>query len=382
LRVVSPLRPTIPDDNDDDRHCPTARELAAMFGAAVVLRVAIFLIVYHAFDVSLPQYVAKGDGTSYLAVANAMLGDARGVSDYDRRVFPGYPALIALASAAGAPPAWAALGIDWLSAGAVAALAALVFRDRRVGWAAVMLVPHWVINSSLAMSEAPLLALSLLGLFFTLRRPAPLLAGVLFGLGGLVRPMACFAAAGAVVAFAVARRRRAALFTAALAFAVVMAGFGAMHLWTGDGLFAAREYSNNPGAYGGGRVIDWPFKSLLLTPASRGASWGKVVYIYAHVAVTFAACGMLALRWIRARRNRVAPDSRDAVALPWLTGNTAFVLCVGSYWGFEHFPRFGIPAMPALFWAVRRFLPDRWYLWAALLAAMFCFGALGVRHSP
>jgi hypothetical protein len=209
-------------------------------------------------------------------------------------------------------------------------------------------------------------------------------SGIVLGLAGLVRPMACFAAGGVMIALLVRRRFNAALTIGVVAANVFLAGVVALHAWTGDALFGARVYASNPGAYGG-EMFAWPFKSLIETPARGGASIGRVVYIYAHVLLTLVAGSALAARWVRfsvARPESRSLDPRDAVALPWLAGNTVFVLCVGSHWGFDHFPRFGIPAMPALFWAVRRFLPDRWYLWAALLAAVFVFAVIGVRESP
>jgi len=50
----------------------------------------------------------------------------------------------------------------------------------------------------------------------------------------------------------------------------------------------------------------------------------------------------------------------------WLLGNTAFVLCIGDKWGFECFPRFTVPAMPAFFWSIRRILPRGVWPWTAI----------------
>jgi hypothetical protein len=358
---------------------PRAREFWAIAAAAVAFRVAVFVGVTLWFDVPLDSYVAKGDTASYIATARAMLGDGDGMTEYDRRVFPGYPAMIAAAGMLGVPLPWAALGITWLSAGAAAAGAAALFRDRRVGWAMVVLIPHYAINSSMGMTEAPLLALSLGGMLLARSGGGARagLSGAILGFGGLVRPVACFAVMGQVVADLLRRRWRPALLAGAIAAAVVFGGVLALHVWTGDVFRGVRVYANNPGAYGG-QMFVWPFKSLIFSPLhDPQVSAGRVVYIWAHVLATLAAIAILARRCLRR-----PSDPLDVLSLIWLVGNTLFVLCIGSYWGFQHFPRFIIPAMPALFWALRGALPNRWYLWAPLFAGVFVMAVLGVNASP
>src|SRR5688572_18521711 len=112
---------------------PRAGELWAIGVSAVAFRAAVFAVVTLAFHVPFERYIVKGDTASYLAYARAMRGEAGGMTEYDSRVFPGYPALIAGASTLGVPAPWAALGITWLSSGAAAALSAALFRDRRIG---------------------------------------------------------------------------------------------------------------------------------------------------------------------------------------------------------------------------------------------------------
>lgn len=55
---------------------------------------------------------ALRNGGSYLRLANAMLGDRTGVTAYDRRVFLGYPALIAGLGALHVPISLAALVLN------------------------------------------------------------------------------------------------------------------------------------------------------------------------------------------------------------------------------------------------------------------------------
>jgi hypothetical protein len=247
-------------------------------------------------------------------------------------------------------------------------------------------LPQYVINSSLAMSEAPMLALSLIGLYLawpdTANRRRTLAGGAILGLAGLVRPMACFAAAGCVIALLTRKEGRRAAAIAVAAGLTVLAGILALQLWSGDALRGIRIYQNSPQTYAG-HLLAWPFKSLLLTPfRERGTveTW-SIPYIWAHVLIVLLACGLLLRRWKRVQTLHAPLDARDALVTPWLLGNTLFVLCIGSGWGFRHFPRFTIPALPALFWALRGWLPRATWAWLALGAAAFAVGVAGVAHS-
>jgi hypothetical protein len=352
---------------------PRRSELLAVAIVTIAFRVAVFFTVTQHFGVSLEKYTSKGDTSSYVAYARAMLGDSRGMTDYDRRVFPGYPTMIAALGTLRVRLAWAALGITWVSAGVAASAAMKLFNDRRIGWAMVALIPHYPINSSLGMTEAPLLALTLAGLL--LARKSSGSGGAVLGLAGLIRPVACFAVAGAIAAEAVRSRRRSSVVIGFAAILIVGLGVAILQLATGDALRGARVYANDPGAYAG-QMIVWPLKSLIFTPVYYSVSPARVAYTWAHVVVTLTGCVILARRCMRHDRKEL-----DVLSLVWLAGNTAFITCIGSYWGFQHFPRFMIPALPALFWAFRDVLPSRWYVWAVVIAAMFWPTVLGVNAS-
>ena len=326
---------------------------------------------------SLSQYTSKGDTSSYLAAAAVISGDQpmSSLSEYDSRVFPGYPVLIAVAHKIGIPLRSAALCVTWISAAIAAGAAGKIFTDARVAWAMTCLVPHYVINSSLGMSEAPLLAVICLALLAS-QKDQLLLAGVLFGFAGMIRPMACFAMAGLLLALLRDGHWRPMVVVVLAATATFAMEWLIVQRWTGDALRGVHVYANHPGAYGG-HLLGWPFQSLLTTPARDGASVGKIVYIWVHVAVVLLACGLIADRTIRAGR----PNPRDSVSCAWLIGNTIFVLCIGSVWGFRHFPRFSIPAAPALFWTLRNFLPRQPKWWGLIAVVCVVMGVVGVIDS-
>jgi hypothetical protein len=354
-----------------------ASRLNKIFLAAVVVRIGVFLAATFLHHIPLTNYANKGDGASYIAYAKAILGDPSTLTEYDRRVFPGYPALIAIVHLTGLSYPLAGLIVDWLCAGLAAAIAAVLFPDRRIGWAMIFLIPHYLTNSSLVMSEAPLLAFILCGLLAA--GSGHLIAGgILLGLAGLIRPMACFAVAGLIVSLAADRRWRDVVISAFIPLAILSLGMLLMHALTGDALRGVKIYRDSPQAYTG-RIFEWPFHSLLTTPRADHASGWLMLYIYIHVVIVLLAIGLLAMRLRGLRRNS---RSLDILALVWLAGNTLFQLCIGSSWGFRHFPRFAIPAQPALFWALYPYVPRQKWVWVIAAAGAFALAVAGVNACP
>jgi hypothetical protein len=357
-----------------DVAAPRRGELVWVAVFAVALRVAIFFAARWYGHLSTAHYTLRGDTDSYIAWASAMTGECKlsSLSEYDRRVFPGYPAMIALVHLAGWPLPWAAAGVTWLAAGVAAAAAGKAFSDARVAWAMTCLIPHYNINSTLGMSEAPMLAMVCLGLLAS-QRHRPILAGALFGYAGLIRPVACFGMLGVVFALVVGRRIRPAVVMTVSAGLIVAAGVIALQSWSGDALRGPRVYANHPDAYAG-HLLQWPMYAMIHTPYIEKTPPWRIVYTWLHFALVVIGSVLLGVRLLRDER----PLPRDLVAWPWLTSNTLFVMCVGTPWGFRHFPRFSLPAQPALFWALREWLPRRpwWYL--IIAAALFWPAVVGV----
>jgi len=357
---------------------PTAGQIAAIGLTAVLLRVAVFAVMTGVYGYTPAAVASASDGQSYERYAAAFCGDRTQWSEYDKRVFPGYPALIAAAHLVTRLSfVWSALLVTWLAAGVAAAGSAMLFQDRRVGWAMVMLIPHWPINSTLAMSEAPMLALVVVGLLLGISGMSAA-AGAALGMAMTVRPVACFPLAGLLLALWLLARRKEAIVAAMVACMVIAGALQWVQWLTGDALHSARAYASLPGAYAGS-IFAWPFQALIETPLRARPSLVRIAYIWAHVVLVVGACVVLARR---ARQPRA--DRLELIALAWLAGNTLFTLCIGSGpfgWGFYHFPRFTIPASPAVFWAMDRLLPTPTWVWLLLTVVFFAVAAAGVHDA-
>jgi hypothetical protein len=353
---------------EPDRSTGTLRRhLLAMAALALGLRIALCALATAATGTGFSDYARAADGYQYLDYAHAWRGDMAELESHPlyRRLFPGYPALIAALSAAGVPEPAAALLPSWLAAPAVAVLAALVFGDRRIGWAMAALTPAYVFSGSLISTEALCLLLSLAGMLLAQRRAAAA-AGLAFGLGGLFRPVAVFAMLGTAAREAVLGRRRAAAELVLVAGAAVAAGFAAVAWRFGDALMTARQSAR---AFGG-EIFTWPFMSLVTTPVTTPVAAWKLAYVGVHAACVLAGCAWAVRQWRRAAT--VQERGMAALAACWLLGNTLYVLSIGNVWGFHDFPRFIVPALPALFWVSRAWLPRRPAVWAAI--GLVCLG--------
>ena len=341
---------------------------------AFLIHLVVFTVASLAFHISVSDYSDKGDGLSFKHMAQAMLGDRGAIDEYDSRVLPGYPAMIAMVRLV-TPFSFGAAGllVTFLSAGAAAALASLYFDSRKIGWAVALLPPHAWINMSLAMSEAPAVALMLWGLLLA-KRNRLFGAGVVLGLAVLTRPVAIFAA-GALFIESLNRGRR---WIPLIVGGVAMGLFGLMlmHRVSGGLMHSVNLYANSPRIYAG-KPFTWPFHTILATIFSGHRSIWRCVYILAHVALAIGGCLLLARQKSRT----------DLLPLIWLSGNTLFVLCLGTgpvIWGFDHVPRFMLPAFPPLVWAYRKFLPSKGAAWVyiPLSIAFFVMAIYGVRDCP
>lgn len=361
-------------NNRPEPETATRRELGWMFVGSIALRVAILLAVTLVFGVSFKRYSEWADGKSYLWMAQAYAGSPPSwLREYDHRVFPGFPALLAVAYLMKLPLAWTALVITWVSSGLSAVFAARLFKDRRMGWAMVTMTPQFVLNGAMVMTESIMMATMLGGLLLA-RQRRNWLGGLIAGFSGLVRPMACFAVIGQMLSEIRAKRWRTAISYGGCAALTVVVAMALLQWKTGDALQGPRVYANNDWAYGG-HMFDWPFHALIFTIFHEKMRWWLMAYILVHVPLVLFACVVL---WRKYRLDKSQPEALVNLMAPWLWGNTLFVLCVGSHWALLQFARFILVALPPLLWVFLPYLPRRprgWFLLAGFsyLAAVGTF---------
>ncbi len=365
------------DDTAQTEHIPKLRDLLEMAVIAFLMRVALCLISINLNHLTIADFANLRDGQNYIAIAKSFLGDST-ASLLDQRVFPGYPAWIALLHLAGLSFPWSALGISWISVGANAALSAALFRDRRVGWAMVMLTPTYLLYSTMAMSEPLLLLLTLLGLLLA-RSGKVFWGGFSLGLSIFVRPVSVFAACCYALAEFLRRERLKAGVWCVASFIGATLCTAALTLWSGDPLHNIKVYATHPQAYGG-RLFGWPFESMIMTPLHHKTAVWKILFMWAHVAITLTGCWLLISEWLRTKELRLR--TLVSTSALWLCLNTMFSLCVDNVWGFAQFHRFIIPALPPLFFAYRRWLPNSRAVWLAVAGLCFLMALCGITHPP
>ena len=128
------------------------RTMLMLVVATIAVRLLAVTIAMATTDLRPDDLARLRDGPAYLAYASAITEGFAGLAEYDRRVFPGYPLLLALLGAVRWP--LIAVFLNWLAAGAAAALAYRLCDDVRVGWAMAVLTPSYVLYSTTVMSEA------------------------------------------------------------------------------------------------------------------------------------------------------------------------------------------------------------------------------------
>jgi hypothetical protein len=308
---------------------------------------------------SVRGYAEMADGISYMSMARVLAGySPASITEYDHRVFPGLPGLLSLAVLLRMPLEWAALGLSWSCSGLSAVFSAMLCKDRRMGWAVATLTPQWVMNGSMIMSEALMLALMLGGLLLA-RSNWGVAGGLVAGAAGLTRPMTGFAVIAQQFSdYRSGHQRRALMFGAAAALTVV-AGVAIVQWRTGDALEGARLYATHPRAYAG-QLLDWPFHAFLVTAFWTDMVFTRFLYVMIHLPLVLFACIRLATRWRRAIER---DDSLLAMMTLWLLGNTLFVACIGSRFAFHIYPRFILAALPPLLWAYLPELPRTRFGW-------------------
>src|ERR1039458_4303511 len=94
------------------------RQALIIAAVAIVARAIIFACVLLISRTTLSKYADLYDGRSYLINARAIEGDWSQFDGYQGRVFPGFPAMIALLHRFSIPNPAAAVALNWIRAAA------------------------------------------------------------------------------------------------------------------------------------------------------------------------------------------------------------------------------------------------------------------------
>ena len=335
-------------------HAPARRELAAIATAAILLRILVLIVMgLKAHDLVGMPY--KSDGSAYIDNAKRINGDGM-PSAYDQRVFVGYPWVIAIVHRVGVPYGWGAQALGWIFPGLMCAAAAAWLRDRRIGWAMAVLPPHFVLDTACVMNESLMILLCLLAMM-TLRKQAwwgIAGAALLFAAAGVVRPMSCFAVAGALALLLQARRPGRAALLAVATLALLGGLLFAFKTAYWNPLDNAKAYNAQELAYNG-RLFTYPFGSFVEVARTRSVFRPNYLYKLAYMVAAIGVLGLAVRAWWKTRR------PLDAWAATWWGLNFAFVTCIGSHWGVDIAQRSLMWGAPAAFWTMRDCLPVRWW---------------------
>lgn len=238
-----------------------SRTMLMLAAAAIAVRLLAATIAFVTTDLRPADLGRLRDGAAYLAYASAITDGFAGLAEYDRRVFPGYPLLLALIGAARWP--LIAVLLNWLAAGAAAALAYRLYDDVRVGWAMAVLTPSYVLYSTTIMFEAVVLLAGVAAvLLMTRGRGVP--AGLALGFAAVARPLA--ASFGAACLAVRSWRDRAFLAAAFVTLACVAIAGAWLWWWSGSLASGIDVYRSDTRAYGGDSLFAWPFASLIGVP--------------------------------------------------------------------------------------------------------------------
>jgi hypothetical protein len=325
--------------------------------------------------------LTNGDNAAYVEVATALRHwDFQALHDVQH--FMGYPYAMAAVSWLLRVPVSVSLGLVAGAASLISTfLASRMFGTRAAGYFAVSNFA-WLQASFLGGSEPLAVALGI-GAFWNFRRGRPLLAALLGGLATIVRPLMIFTLVG--IGITLLYRKRYIEFLGALAVGLAIGLLYVFPLahYFGDPLLTAHSYtsrdygaSNVTGPHG--QLFSWPFYAIIVGTMVYPAPWSNLILSFSWIALVIA--GIVAM-FSRGLREYVKANPAEVVFFAFYL---TMVFCYGYLvWARGNFMRFSIPALPFVFFALLRWLPeDRRVLWALGVAAPVLAGCsvVGIRH--
>ncbi len=371
----SPVR-AAPESGTGFHSPPSQGELLGLAVLSAVVMWITALILHRSHNLIL----SYGDNPAYLAVANAILRwDFHNVGIQH---FMGYPYFVAAVSLLFHIPTVFSL---WLIAAGSALvsvwLVARLFGTIVAGYFALTNFA-WLQVSFLGGSEPLALAFGLAALL-AFRRDRVFLAALLGSLAVTVRPLMIFALVG--IGLVLLYRKKFGSFFVALGTGLVIGSLYVMPLvrYFGDPLLTVHSYTTRDYGGGGivgphGRLFGWPFHGIVAGTLAYPAPWTNLLLSFFWIGLVLAGMCMM---FSSSFRDYAKAYPSEAIFCG------LYLVAIFSYdyliWARSNFIRFSIPALPFVFFALSRFLPnDRRLLWCLSIvsAVLATFSAVGVRN--
>ncbi|HEX8325880.1 MAG TPA: hypothetical protein VF595_18390 [Tepidisphaeraceae bacterium] len=327
----------------------------------VLLAIVMHLFALHALKRRTPRAQAPidvailGDGASYISVGQQLAGGPEAMR-YDRRVFLGFPLVIAGAIRLGMEPQIFSLVFCTVAWAAFLVLMSHLLGDYGYGVVAAVFPPTMVLDTTMVMNEQLTLLLSVAGLILALRggRVELVVAAALIAYATLVRPVAVFTGAGAAVGvYRAFGMKRSLAFCVALAVSgLAIHGLVTQLYWS---IFESSQiYRTEEGAYGSsGSLFTYPYGSFVM--AIRNGELAQQAFLF-KCGIALAGIVCLALLVRRAWR---CPTPLHLALVTWGLCGYAFVICIGSFWGARIHPRGLTWILPCLIAPVVPLIPRR-----------------------
>lgn len=302
------------------------------------------------------------DTMEYLDLADAMAeGDWSSVKPISRRLWPGYPISIALASRlTGVAAHIVGIAISLLGSGAFGYLVARRY-GLAVSFMAGAVFPETLMYGSLGFSEGLASALIWAALLLRARTGRTDVGIAMACLATLARPQGAFLLVSLGLDGLAARRWRQLLIGSVAALSTAGLWLAYLYVKTGDPFANVRGYSMN--YQWEGSAFTWPLWSFAQWMIHGNVVWPRRLYVLALWLLTLAG---LALAFTRPGTGGVTRPER------------LFLLVFALYCGLENslvshraHPRYLIPVLPIILASLGSHLPRRFALLAGgLLVSM------------